>query len=73
MVAPAGSGALEAGELGIAMPTGVPEIVTPVLYCAPFWLLGYHFSLHFGLNPDTLSMETETFKKSGLADLKKLV
>ncbi|MBN1834277.1 MAG: SIS domain-containing protein [Spirochaetales bacterium] len=73
MVAPEASGALEAGDVGIGMPKGIPEILTPVLYCAPFWLLGYYFSLHFGLNPDTLSMETEAFKKSGLAELKKLV
>lgn len=72
MVAPEGSGVLKEGDVGIAMPRGIPEVVTPVLYCAPFWLLGYYFSLHFGLDPDSLSMDSEVFKTSGLAELKKL-
>ena len=63
----------QAGDEGVAMPAGIPELLTPVLYCAPFWLLGYHFSLHYGLNPDTLSMEREVFQESGLSELKKLV
>jgi glucosamine--fructose-6-phosphate aminotransferase (isomerizing) len=73
MVAPEGSGILEEGDVDIAMPGGIPEVVTPVLYCAPFWLLGYYFSLQLGLDPDRLSMNKENFKASGLADLKKLV
>jgi glucosamine--fructose-6-phosphate aminotransferase (isomerizing) len=72
-VAPEGSGVLEEGDVGVAMPGGIPEVVTPVLYCAPFWLLSYYLSLHYGLDPDSLSMDRESFKKSGLAELKKLV
>lgn len=73
MVAPEGGGVLKEGDVGIAMPGGIPEAITPVLYCAPFWLLGYYFSLHFDLDPDSLSMDRENFKTSGLTELKKLV
>lgn len=73
MVAPEGSDALKEADAGIAMPSGIPEVVTPVVYCAPFWLLGYYFSLHYGRDPDSLSMESEAFKSSGLAELKKMV
>lgn len=73
IIAPEGGGVLEAGDVGIAMPDGIPEEITPVLYCAPFWLLGYYFSLFFDLDPDNLSMDKENFKTSGLAELKKLV
>ena len=72
-IAPEDSGVLKEADVGIAMPGGIPEVITPVLYCVPFWLLGYYFSLHFDLDPDTLSMDLENFKTSGLAELKKLV
>jgi glucosamine 6-phosphate synthetase-like amidotransferase/phosphosugar isomerase protein len=72
-IAPEGNGVLKEAEVGIAMPGGIPEALTPVLYCAPFWLLGYYFSLHYDLDPDNLSMERENFRTSGLAELKKLV
>jgi glucosamine--fructose-6-phosphate aminotransferase (isomerizing) len=72
-IAPEGSEVLNEADVGIAMPGGIPEVITPALYCAPFWLLGYYFSLHFNLDPDTLSMDRENFKTSGLAELKKLV
>jgi glucosamine 6-phosphate synthetase-like amidotransferase/phosphosugar isomerase protein len=72
-IAPEDSDALKEADAGVAMPGGVPELITPVLYCAPFWLLGYYFSLHFDLDPDALSMDRENFKTSGLAELKKLV
>jgi glucosamine--fructose-6-phosphate aminotransferase (isomerizing) len=73
MIAPEGSGALEEADVTVAMPGGIPEVITPVLYCAPFWLLGYYFSLHYGRDPDNLSMDKDAFKSSGLAELKKLV
>lgn len=72
-VAPEGSEALAESDVRVAMPSGIPEVVTPVVYCAPFWLLGYYFSLHFGLDPDSLSMDREAFRTSGLAELKKMV
>jgi len=72
MVAPEGSEALKEADVSIAMPGGIPEVLTPVLYCAPFWLLGYYFSLFYGLDPDNLSMDQPAFKTSGLAELKKL-
>jgi glucosamine 6-phosphate synthetase-like amidotransferase/phosphosugar isomerase protein len=73
MIAPQASELLEEGDVNIPMPNGIPEVATPVLYCVPFWLLGYHFSLRFGLDPDRLSMDRESFRTSGLAELKKLV
>jgi glucosamine 6-phosphate synthetase-like amidotransferase/phosphosugar isomerase protein len=54
-------------------PDVVPEILTPIIYCAPFWLLSYYFSLKTGRNPDTLSMEKDEFKASRLAELKKIM
>jgi glucosamine 6-phosphate synthetase-like amidotransferase/phosphosugar isomerase protein len=47
--------------------------LTPIIYCAPFWLLSYYFSLKTGRNPDTLSMEKDEFKASRLAELKKIM
>jgi glucosamine--fructose-6-phosphate aminotransferase (isomerizing) len=52
-------------------PDTIPEILTPIIYCAPFWLLSYYFSLKTGRNPDTLSMGKDEFKASRLAELKK--
>jgi len=54
-------------------PDAVPEVLTPIIYCAPFWLLSYYFSLRTGRNPDTLSMEKDEFKASGLTELKKMM
>lgn len=71
ILAPEGSDVLTEGDIGIALPGGVPEVFTPVYYCAPFWLLGYYFSLEKKLDPDNLSMGKEIFKNSGLAELKR--
>jgi glucosamine--fructose-6-phosphate aminotransferase (isomerizing) len=71
VVAPQKSESLKEGNISIPVPDGIPEVLTPVLYCAPFWLIGYYFSLSNGFDPDNLSMKREAFKKSGLAELKK--
>ena len=73
MIAPSDSDVLHDAEINIPMPAGIPEIFTPVLYCAPFWLLGYYFSILNEFDPDTLSMEKENFKNSGLQELKKAI
>ena len=73
MLAPEGSDAIAHGDIRIELPTGVDEVLTPPLYCAPFWLIGYYFSLENGFNPDILSMEKSEFKKSGLAEMKKYI
>lgn len=73
MLAPEGSDAIDHGDIRIALPKGIDEVLTPSLYCAPFWLIGYYFSLENGFNPDSLSMERDEFKNSGLADMKKYI
>ena len=57
-------------DIRFIFPDIVPEVLTPIMYCAPFWLLSYYFSLKKGRNPDMLSMETDAFKASKLAELK---
>ena len=71
LCAPEGSSILGEGDLNITLPDNIPEVLTPAFYCVPFWLIGYYFSISNGLDPDNLSMEKETFKRSGLAELKK--
>ncbi|KPJ86554.1 MAG: hypothetical protein AMS17_12010 [Spirochaetes bacterium DG_61] len=73
VVAPQKSETLKEGDISIPVPDGIPEVLTPVLYCAPFWLIGYYFSLSNGFDPDNLSMKKEAFKNSGLAELKKQI
>jgi glucosamine--fructose-6-phosphate aminotransferase (isomerizing) len=71
IIAPKGSKAAKVGNNVIELPDGIVEVITPVVYCVPFWLLGYYSSLVNDYDPDSLSMEKEEFKNSGLADLKK--
>jgi glucosamine 6-phosphate synthetase-like amidotransferase/phosphosugar isomerase protein len=73
MMAPEGSVFLDEHEMHVALPDAIPEVLTPALYCTPFWQIGYFCSLLNGLDPDTLSMDKQNFKDSGLAELKKLV
>ncbi len=70
MIAPEGSDAAKHGDVTVTLPSGIDELLTPPFYCAPFWLIGYYASLKNGLNPDSLSMELNEFKNSGLADMK---
>ena len=73
MMAPEGSSAVSHGDIIVELPRGLHELLTPPIFCAPFWLIGYHFSLKKGFNPDSLSMEKHEFKNSGLADMKKYI
>jgi glucosamine 6-phosphate synthetase-like amidotransferase/phosphosugar isomerase protein len=73
MMAPEGSAFLDEHEMHVALPDSIPDVLTPALYCVPFWQIGYFCSLINGLDPDTLSMARQNFKDSGLAGLKKLV
>lgn len=70
MIAPEGSDAAAHGDVAVTLPSGIDELLTPSFYCAPFWLIGYYASLKYGLNPDSLSMELDEFKNSGLVDMK---
>lgn len=70
MIAPEGSDAAVHGDISVTLPSGIDELLTPPLYCASFWLIGYYASLKCGLNPDSLSMGLKKFKNSGLADMK---
>jgi glucosamine 6-phosphate synthetase-like amidotransferase/phosphosugar isomerase protein len=73
LITPEGSAPLEEEDVVVPMPGSIPEVITPVLYCAPFWLLGYYLSLRNCLDPDNLSMTRNSFKASGLRQLKIMV
>jgi len=73
MMAPEGSDAVSHSDIAVELPQGLHELLTPPIFCAPFWLIGYYFSLKNGFNPDSLSMEKDEFKNSGLADMKKYI
>jgi len=61
-IAPVGTKSPGETDLTIAMPAGIPELLTPLLYIAPLWQIGYHFSLGTGHDPDSLSMRKKEFK-----------
>jgi hypothetical protein len=46
------------------MPAQIPELLTPVLYIVPFWLIGYQFALATGRDPDNLSRNKDAFKRA---------
>ena len=53
---------------GVAMPIGMPaglvELLTPLLYIVPLWLIGYEFALATGRDPDNLSRDRPEFKQA---------
>jgi glucosamine 6-phosphate synthetase-like amidotransferase/phosphosugar isomerase protein len=51
-------------DFTIPLPDDIPEILTPLLYVAPLWQLGYFFSLKVGHDPDRLSMEQPAFQEA---------
>ena len=61
-IAPVGTNPIAEGDLFIAMPADIPELLTPLLYIAPLWQIGYHCSLGTGHDPDRLSMQKQEFK-----------
>lgn len=49
----------------IALPTGIPDLISPVAYMLPLWQTGYHFGLlGNGTHPDRLSMDKQEFKEA---------
>lgn len=54
----------EGVDMCIHMPAGVPELLTPLLYIVPFWLIGYHCALATGRDPDNLSRGRPEFKQA---------
>jgi glucosamine--fructose-6-phosphate aminotransferase (isomerizing) len=48
----------------VRMPPGLPELLTPLIYIVPFWLIGYHCALATGRDPDNLSRDRPEFKEA---------
>lgn len=48
----------------IAMPAGIAELLTPLLYIVPLWLIGYESALATGRDPDNLSRDRPEFKQA---------
>jgi glucosamine--fructose-6-phosphate aminotransferase (isomerizing) len=63
-IAPEDTPGLQDIGMHIPMPAQVPELLTPVLYIVPFWLIGYQFALATGRDPDNLNREKEEFKSA---------
>jgi glucosamine--fructose-6-phosphate aminotransferase (isomerizing) len=63
-IAPEDTPRLEDADIHISMPAQIPELLTPVLYIVPFWLIGYQFALATGRDPDNLSRNKEEFKRA---------
>lgn len=55
-------------DVAIPMSDDLPELLTPVIYTAPLWQIGYHFSLLTGRDPDYMEM-SESGHKKALASL----
>jgi glucosamine--fructose-6-phosphate aminotransferase (isomerizing) len=63
-IAPEDTPGLQDIGMHIPMPAQVPELLTPVLYIVPFWLIGYQFALASGRDPDNLNREKDEFKSA---------
>jgi glucosamine--fructose-6-phosphate aminotransferase (isomerizing) len=48
----------------IDMPAGIVELLTPLLYIVPLWLIGYEFALATGRDPDNLSRDRPEFRQA---------
>lgn len=49
----------------IRMPSGIPELLSPVAYMIPLWQVGYHFGLSSKkTHPDRLSMDKPKFQEA---------
>jgi glucosamine--fructose-6-phosphate aminotransferase (isomerizing) len=48
----------------IGMPSGIVELLTPLLYIVPLWLIGYESALATGRDPDNLSRDRPEFKEA---------
>jgi len=49
----------------VKMPTDIPDLISPVMYMVPLWLIGYHLGLETGggAHPDRLSMDKPEFQE----------
>lgn len=49
----------------VRLPSGVPDLISPVIYMVPLWLIGYHLGLVTGggAHPDRLSMDKPEFQE----------
>jgi glucosamine--fructose-6-phosphate aminotransferase (isomerizing) len=63
-VAPEDTPGLQNIGVHVPMPARIPELLTPVLYIVPFWLVGYQFALASGRDPDNLNRDKEEFKSA---------
>ena len=61
-IAPEDTPGLQDMGMHVAMPARILELLTPVLYIVPFWLIGYESALATGRDPDNLSRNKEEFK-----------
>ncbi len=49
----------------INLPSGIPELLSPVAYMIPLWQIGYHLGLlGNGTHPDRLSMDKPKFQEA---------
>ena len=63
-IAPEDTPGLQDMGMHVAMPARILELLTPVLYIVPFWLIGYESALATGRDPDNLSRNKEEFKSA---------
>jgi glucosamine--fructose-6-phosphate aminotransferase (isomerizing) len=63
-IAPEGTPGLQDAGLHVSMPAQIPELLTPILYIVPFWLIGHRSAVATGRDPDNLSMNEEAFKSA---------
>lgn len=49
----------------VKMPADIPDLISPVIYMVPLWLIGYHLGLVTGggAHPDRLSMDKPEFQE----------
>lgn len=63
LIAPEGTAGLEKSPFGISMPGIQPELLTPLTYTGPLWLIGYYFSLLTNRDPDYMEMTDKTHQE----------
>ena len=64
IIAPEDTPGLRDADMHISMPAQIPELLTPMLYIVPFWLIGYQSALATDRDPDNLSRNKEAFKSA---------
>lgn len=65
LLAPKSTGNVSDADVFIAMPDGIPDLLSPIAYMVPLWQTGYYFGmLGKGGHPDRLSMDKPEFKEA---------